>query len=89
MYTITFNSKTSPYATHDEKFNHMFVRQHETLLNDLLKVRGYIYMNTIYELLGIRWNPIWDNICLQYKPDKKLRLAIRGSNGDGFDIDIH
>lgn len=89
MYTITFNSKTSPYAVPDEKFNHMFIRHTETHLNVLLEVRGYMYMSTIYEALGVRWNPIWDNLCLQYEPDEKLRFGIRGSNGDGFDIDIH
>lgn len=89
MYKITFNSETSPYATKDEKFNHMFIRQQEMYFNEILKVRGYIYMNTIYEMLGIRWNILWDNLCLKYEPDEELKLSIRCINGDGFDITIH
>ena len=88
MFTITFNSKTSPYATTDVKVNRMFILQHELHFNTMLKVRGYIYLNTIYEMFGIKWNPEWENLCLRYEPNMKLRLAIRGSNEDGFDIDI-
>lgn len=89
MYTITFNSKTSPYAMTDVKYNHMFIRQQETFLNDMLKVRGYIYMNTIYEMLGVKWDIEWDNLCLRYEPNKRLVFGIRCPNGDGYDIDIH
>lgn len=86
---ITFNSKTSPYAMTDAKYNEMFIRQRENFFNDVLKVRGYIYPNTIYEMLGIKWNPIWNNPCLLYNPCAKLRLVIRDVNEDGFDIDIN
>lgn len=88
MYTITFNSKTSPYATKDAKYNRMFVRQQEQFINDMLKVRGYIYLNTIYELLGIKWDIEWENIYLQYEPGAYIRLGLRCVNEDGFDIDI-
>lgn len=88
MYTITFNSKTSPYATKDVKYNQMFILQQERFINDMLKVRGYIYLNTIYELLGIKWNIEWENFCLQYVPGAYIRFGIRCANEDGFDIDI-
>lgn len=85
---ITFNSKASPYAMTDSEYNQMFIRQQENYFNDVLKVRGYIYLNTIYEMLGLKWNPDWNNPCLHYNPIAKLKLVIRGSNEDGFDIDI-
>lgn len=88
MYTITFNSKTSPYATKDAKCNQMFILQQERFINDMLKVRGYIYLNTIYELLGIKWDIEWENLCLRYEPGAYIRFAVRGANEDGFDIDI-
>lgn len=85
---ITFNSKTSPYATTDAEHNHMFIRLQENYFNDVLKVRGYIYANTIYEMLGIKWDPDWYNPCLRYEPCAKLKLVVRDVNEDGFDIDI-
>ena len=85
---ITFNSKTIPYAMTDSQYNQVFIRQQENYFNDVLKIRGYIYPNTIYERLGIKWNPEWNNPCLRYNPCMKLKLAIRSVNEDGFDIDI-
>jgi hypothetical protein len=85
---ITFNSKTSPYATTDKECNLLFIRCYETYCNDILKARGYIYLNTIYELFGVKWNPEWENLCMLYKPDVTLRVAIRCVNEDGFDFDI-
>lgn len=86
--TIAFNSKTSPYASTSTEANLMYIRYVETYLNDLLKVRGYIYLNRIYEELGMKWNPEWDNLCLLHKSGASVKFGIRGSNEDGFDIDI-
>ena len=87
---FAFNWRTSPYAdTHDTQANNVFIRQQEIYLNDLLKTRGYIYLNTIYETLGIKWDPDRNNVCFRYKPnDTKLHFAIRSLNEYGFDIDI-
>lgn len=88
MYTFTFNSKTSPYATKDVKYNQMFILQQERFINDMLKVRGYVYLNTIYEMFGVKWDIEWENIYLDYVPGAYIQFAIRGANEDGFDIDI-
>ena len=85
---FTFNSKTSPYAMTEVEFNQIFIQQQENYFNDVLKVRGYVYLNTIYEMLGIKWDPDWYNPCLRYNPCAKLKLAVRAVNEDGFDIDI-
>lgn len=85
---ITFNSKTSPCAGAKSDFNRMFIVQQEHYFNALLKIRGYLYLNTIYEALGVEWDTEWENCCLLYKPGTRLTLAIRGVNDDGFDIEI-
>lgn len=85
---ITVNSKTSPYAFTDVDSNRMWIAHEELYLNDLLKARGYLYLSTIYEGLGIKWDPEWENYCLLYAPGTRVTLAIRGVNEDGFDIDI-
>lgn len=37
----------------DAEWNLMFLRQQEVYANDLLKVRGFIFLNEIYEMLGL------------------------------------
>lgn len=88
MTTITFNSKTSAYGETNSETNLEIIRHNERYLTELLKAHGYVYLSTIYELLGVKWNPEWENLCLLYKPNAKVTLAIRCVNGDGFDIDI-
>lgn len=85
---ITYNSKTCPNALTDRDYNRVLIAQQELYLNNLLKVRGYMYLSTIYESLGVKWDPEWENLCLLYKPGARITLAIAGVNGDGFDIDI-
>ena len=34
------------------------------LVDTRRKVLGYIYLDRIYEILGIPWNPRWENACL-------------------------
>lgn len=89
MDTFTFNSKTSPAARpNDAEANLLFLRCQERYLTDLLRARGYIYHSTIYETLGIKWDPEWENLCLLWKDGAEVKLAIRGVNEDGFDVDI-
>lgn len=85
---FTFNSSTSAYATTNSKENLLYIRYQEKHINDLFKTREYIYLNTIYELLGVKWDPELENLCIIYKPDAEIKLAICKANDDGFDIDI-
>ena len=59
----------------DPEFNLMFLKQQQSYANDLLKTRGYLFLNEVYDLLGIQrtkagnivgWiydekNPVGDN----------------------------
>lgn len=59
----------------DPEYNLMFLRKQQSFANDLLKSRGYVFLNEVYEMLGIQktkagqivgWiydeeNPIGDN----------------------------
>lgn len=42
-----------------------FLRNTETYINDLIRHRGYVYLNQIYEMLGIGWNPDEENPCIK------------------------
>lgn len=65
MHEIIFD-RNSPYWNEDGGFNLLFLRAQERYLNDLAKSRGYIYLNQIYEVLGVCWNPENENECLKY-----------------------
>lgn len=37
----------------DAEYNLLFLRQQQLYANDLLKSRGYVFLNEVYEMLGI------------------------------------
>ena len=39
--------------THDAEHNLMFLRLQQQYANDLLKTRGYLFLNDVYDLVGI------------------------------------
>ena len=65
MYEIIFD-RNNPNWSKDKSFNIRFLLTQERYLHDLLKARGYLYFNQIYEALGAIWNPEYDNKCLRY-----------------------
>ena len=86
-YEIKFNQTTSVYASKDQEANLMYLRLIEKHVNDLLKIRGYVYSNQIYEELGIRWDPTWSSYCLLYKYGRDIKFDIRMVD-DGFEVVI-
>lgn len=62
----------SIFYDEDAEYNKMFLRSTENHLNSLLKIRGYLYKNQIYEFLGIRWNPSWENTL--YLPSDEIEV---------------
>lgn len=64
---------SSFYESDDPAFNRMYLKLTERYLNDLLNTRGYLYKNQIYESLGIKWDPLWENT-LYVLSDGKLEI---------------
>lgn len=62
MITIKFD-QSSPAWYKYEGMNQMFLTQEVEYLRTRFVTRGYIYLNTIYEALGVQWNPEWENRC--------------------------
>ena len=70
-----FFDEASPYWQKDPEYNFMFLKSQQQYANDLLKARGRLFLNEVYEMLGIEktkagqivgWvynteNPIGDN----------------------------
>lgn len=45
----------------NEQYNLMFLKVQEAFINDVIRAQGYIYLNTVCELLGAKWDPNDDN----------------------------
>lgn len=73
---MLFNQDTSVYAEKDEIFNHVWLQQQERYLEVLLENRGYVYLNQIYEMLGLAWNPEDENRCYIYAKGDRINFGI-------------
>lgn len=62
--TIYFD-KNSIYWNNDNKINEYFLNSQTDYIRDLIKNRGYMYLNQIYEILGIKWEPKYENRCIE------------------------
>ena len=51
MYSQVFDSKC-PLWDKNQKFNLLLLQSKQTYFNDLLKMRGYVFLRDIYEDLG-------------------------------------
>lgn len=89
-----FFDESSPMWSKDPEYNLRFLRQQEVYANDLLKLRGHLFLNEIYDMLGlprskegqvVGWiydeeNPIGDN-CVDfgiYKDNVANRNFVNG-----------
>lgn len=51
-YARFFDEICAPW-TNDPEYNLMFLRQQEIYATDLLKTKGYLFLNDVYDMLGI------------------------------------
>lgn len=82
MKTIYFDSTSSEYRKNWE-CNRLFLWGQMHYFKDMVKYRGYLYLNQIYENLGIAWNPNEENIC--YRNPNTFSINF-GTDGDGRTI---
>ncbi len=64
----------------DSEYNLMFLRAEQNYANDRLKARGYLFLNEVYERLGIQPTKAGQVVGWIYDPEH--------SNGDNF-VDFH
>lgn len=62
MRPIIFD-KTSTEWDKNPDYNLLILRRAFDWLEDRFKYRGYLYLNQIYDALGIKWDPDDENIC--------------------------
>ena len=65
---IRFDERASAWLN-DDVINKAFLRVQANYIKDLYSFRGYVYLNQIYETLGIEWEPErYENVCYCGKP---------------------
>ena len=62
--TIYFDAE-SAYWSDDNEANKCFLDYQTDYIRDLVKRRGYVYLNQIHEMLGAGWNPKYENPCIE------------------------
>ena len=69
MKRILFDENCPNYEK-EHQYNVMFLTQQERWINDRIRFRGYVYLNQIYESLGLGWDPKRKNKCFIKDKDK-------------------
>jgi hypothetical protein len=62
MTTIKFDRNSVSWRDNDA-VNQYYLDTQLQFFNTLLEARSYLYLSSIYEILGVKWNPDWKNIC--------------------------
>lgn len=69
-HVINFSASTSYKFDVDEDLaNAHYLESTKDFIMDVYRCRGYIYLNQIYENLGVSWNPENDNLLFRYIDD--------------------
>ena len=67
--------------------NSLYLKAQCQYFQELFMSRGYLYLNYIYESLGVKWNPDWENRCYRIE-NGPLRTKIYDGLGDVYFIEI-
>ena len=68
MITFGFDENAVGWSKNHEN-NLVYLIHQKHYFEDLFKCRGYMYLNNIYESLGIKWDPTRENVLWIYGQD--------------------
>jgi len=57
VYARLFDEANSMQFKRDPKLNLFFLTSQQNYANDLLRARGYLFLNEVYNMLGMDWTP--------------------------------
>lgn len=84
-YVIIFNQTTSwKWKKGDLEHNKYCLKDMCQHLTNVLKWRGYVYLNQVYEHVGVSWNPDDDNPVFRHEPCGSDPLPVYNIE-EGFD----
>ena len=86
LKVISFDSD-NPNWESDLMWNLSFLHSVEQHINDILHVRGYIYLNQICEMLNVEWDTDEENLCVKF--DKKTRVEFETFDEPNSSFIVH
>ena len=87
MKTIIFDNESFKWED-DCGMNLYTIKSTTQLLHRSFDVRGYIYLNDIYEHFGIKWDPHEHNECF-IKGSNNFKLSWECLEDNAFKINIY
>ena len=67
-----FFDEASPYWQKDPEYNFMFLKSQQQYANDLLKARGRLFLNEVYDMLGIEKTKAGQIVGWVYNPENPI-----------------
>lgn len=88
LATIKFNNECTNWTTNGI-VNKAFICYQIDYVYDRIRLRGYMYLNEIYDLFGARWDPHDSNDCLIYSEGKNnFTCSVQQLNDTDYKINI-
>lgn len=93
-HVIKFSESTSyKFDVNENLANYYYIKSTKDSIRDRYRCRGYIYLNQIYENLGIKWDPSNENLlfrCVDGNWNFDIYIEeLEDKSGYNFVIDIH
>lgn len=73
--SIIFDKRSGEWDDDDMLRNMHHVCYVRTWAEAKCKMLGYVYLNEIYERLGVAWDPFWENICMQQDVNDIVKIT--------------
>lgn len=80
--------RNSPYWSGMTNADSQFLMIQGTYLMEQFKHRGYIYLNQVYDALGVGWDPRKENVCWIKGRDRFVIDYQQMDSGDWF-VTVH
>ena len=80
MKTITFDKTSAGWHKHVE-LNEHFLTLQKAYIIEKLSCRGYLYLNEVYESLGVEWDPHNENaVWIDKEHEFEITHELTGDN---------
>lgn len=67
--------------------NYQYLLRTCEYLKEVIRAKGYMYLNSIYDAFGAKWNPDWKNIC--YLNEFGVTFEVEPTDDNYFIIKIY
>lgn len=89
VYARFFDEESTRMWSSDQDINVLFLRSVQNYMNDQLKARGHLFLNELYDALGLSRTRGGQLVGWAYSPDKGVEIGIQeGENGLLLDFNV-